>query len=425
MWSKRGFYLTTLIIALNAVLTWGGKVTIEGVNHVCQNNEGHMGRCTSKEKCRTNNAANDSNANSQDCPNGHGEPPYICCIFGSSIVFPDHEAGRTKTYNNSTPPTLAPKIDIHSKPLDTQSSGFQSRGILFPNEDGHFDIPTPSSSGVMTKMLTSNKKLDLFPKPSVCGPMALGDKIHGGVEAELGEFAWLVNLEYRTQDGSLEIGCGGNILNHRYIVTAGHCVKGLIEELLGPLVSLRVGDHNTQTDLDCDDLGCNAPYERFQIAERYVHEDYRETKKGRLFNDIALLKTDRPITYSFSVAPICLPEVMGPMDPLTTGVRLTVAGWGNNGTSEFTDEKFIVDVPYVESTECPFRVQESQLCAGGETGKDSCTGDSGGSLARRHKTSWVIEGIVSFGRKCGTEKPAIYTRVRNYISWILDKVTEP
>lgn len=101
--------------------------------------------------------------------------------------------------------------------------------------------------------------------------------------------------------------------------------------------SLRVGDHNTAMARDCDDLGCIDPYERFGVVERVVHEAYRQTKKGRIFNDIALLKTDRNIKYSFSVAPICLPNVLESLPPLVTGARLTVAGWGNNGTGKFND----------------------------------------------------------------------------------------
>lgn len=99
--------------------------------------------------------------------------------------------------------------------------------------------------------------------------------------------------------------------------------------------------------------------------------------------------------------------------------------WFSLVLAEYTDEKRIVDVPYVENHVCQFRVDPTQLCAGGETGKDSCTGDSGGSLARRAQGAWVMEGIVSYGRKCGSNKPAIYTRVRNFTTWILEHIQDP
>ncbi|XP_075148901.1 serine protease 7-like [Haematobia irritans] len=429
---KRGFYFAIFLLILGTELCWSQVMNITGVQYVCRNPDGRVGRCTSKEKCHHYAGCNQT-ASIWECPMGRGSPPYVCCIFGKNIIFPDDDsaddrrqpasrAGSDVIVNENSNSIENRTVDQTIKPM---ISGSKSRGILFPDENGNFLIPTPSSNVIMPKLLLPRNNLNLFPTPPICGPSLVGDKIHGGVEAMLGQFPWLVNLEYRNEEGYLEIGCSGNILNHRYVVTAAHCVKGLIEELLGHLESLRVGDHNTALDKDCDDTGCIDPYERFNIIERIVHERYRETKKGRLFNDIALLKTDRNITYSFSVAPICLPAVMGSMPSLTTGARLTVAGWGNNGTSEYTDEKRIVDVPYVENLQCAFRLQDSQICAGGETGKDSCTGDSGGSLARRNATAWVLEGIVSFGRECGTSKHAIYTRVRDFIPWILEKVVEP
>ena len=63
-------------------------------------------------------------------------------------------------------------------------------------------------------------------------------------------------------------------------------------------------------------------------------------------------------------------------------------------------------------------VAPEQLCAGGEYYKDSCTGDSGGGLVRLANNAWVVEGLVSYGRGCGLEKPGVYTRVRSYLPWI-------
>ena len=74
--------------------------------------------------------------------------------------------------------------------------------------------------------------------------------------------------------------------------------------------------------------------------------------------------------------------------------------------------------------------EESQICVGGEKGRDSCVGDSGSGLMTsdpvpgRGIGTWKLIGVVSFGpRICGTENvPGVYSRVRHYIKWILDKV---
>lgn len=75
------------------------------------------------------------------------------------------------------------------------------------------------------------------------------------------------------------------------------------------------------------------------------------------------------------------------------------------------------------------RIGNGQLCAGGERGKDSCRGDSGGPLMVSYTNSrgdgnWYAAGIVSFGpTPCGFENwPGIYTRVSNYMQWIVGKL---
>lgn len=64
-------------------------------------------------------------------------------------------------------------------------------------------------------------------------------------------------------------------------------------------------------------------------------------------------------------------------------------------------------------------IASTQICAGGIYARDSCDGDSGGPLMRKISNSWVLEGVVSFGNRCGLENwPGIYTRVSEYEQWI-------
>lgn len=91
-------------------------------------------------------------------------------------------------------------IDVADRSTASTSTT-SSRGILFPDENGNFNIPKVAPPGISNRWanewLQHEKKVKLFPRPPVCGPMLVGDKIHGGVEAQLGEFPWLANLEYR------------------------------------------------------------------------------------------------------------------------------------------------------------------------------------------------------------------------------------
>lgn len=46
-------------------------------------------------------------------------------------------------------------------------------------------------------------------------------------------------------------------------------------------------------------------------------------------------------------------------------------------------------------------------------------GDSGGPLQKLHKNGlYKIYGLTSFGQNCGSNAPAIYTRIAAYIEWI-------
>ena len=70
-------------------------------------------------------------------------------------------------------------------------------------------------------------------------------------------------------------------------------------------------------------------------------------------------------------------------------------------------------------------LRESQICAGGIKGQDSCRGDSGSGLyiqqsVEDQNTPRYLIGIVSFGSKdCGNGRPGVYTRVSSFIPWIV------
>ena len=73
---------------------------------------------------------------------------------------------------------------------------------------------------------------------------------------------------------------------------------------------------------------------------------------------------------------------------------------------------------------------DSQLCVGGEKGRDSCSGDSGSALMMVKEVpgsiaqNFTLLGVVSFGpSRCGTENvPGVYARVRYYINWIREHI---
>lgn len=69
-------------------------------------------------------------------------------------------------------------------------------------------------------------------------------------------------------------------------------------------------------------------------------------------------------------------------------------------------------------------LRDTQLCAGGVKGEDTCSGDSGGPFTKLDRSNNYLIGIVSFGpNKCGTAGvPGVYTNVAMYTDWIKKNV---
>lgn len=97
--------------------------------------------------------------------------------------------------------------------------------------------------------------------------------------------------------------------------------------------------------------------------------------------------------------------------------------------------KLKVVVPVVPLQQCrdlfnrvSRRIIAQQICAGGLAGRDSCRGDSGGSLMglTQDARNWIAVGVVSYGPSpCGTAGwPGVYTRVGAYVDWIQSKLKQ-
>lgn len=114
------------------------------------------------------------------------------------------------------------------------------------------------------------------------------------------------------------------------------------------------------------------------------------------------------------------------------GTNFTVAGWGETLTYYSSKRLKKVVVPFVSRRVCKklfYKKYETfipttNICAGGELGKDSCYGDSGGPLMRKIRNYWVLEGIISYGDtdECATEMPTVHAYVHKYSDWIKENV---
>merc|ERR1711964_545158 len=105
-------------------------------------------------------------------------------------------------------------------------------------------------------------------------------------------------------------GCGGTLINSRWVVTAGHCVHRY--ENSPRSFKVRVGDHdrNRQEGSEVE----------IQVERVFKHERYNSRN---LDYDIALFKLAKPAIFNKWVQPACLPSADVPVD-----TECYITGWG-------------------------------------------------------------------------------------------------
>lgn len=259
-----------------------------------------------------------------------------------------------------------------------------------------------------------------------CGIDTNGDRVYGGQFTDLDEFPWMALLGYQPRNSeALTYQCGGVLLNHRYVLTAAHCIIGEIEKKVGQLATVRLGEYNIQTDIDCLGGECADPVQEIAVQGGYPNPGYSDRNINRK-DDIGLVRLAKRVKYSYFVQPICLVDNSLRLD---VGSDVFVAGWGQTLSGKGSPVKLKLGMPIFSKSECFSKYKglgaeltNKQLCAGGIFAEDACRGDSGGPLMRKTPSGiWETVAVVSFGNGCGRDGwPGVYTSVASYLNWIQD-----
>ncbi|KAF5289869.1 hypothetical protein FQR65_LT02003 [Abscondita terminalis] len=278
-------------------------------------------------------------------------------------------------------------------------------------------------------------KSNLLPDADVCGSDP-SKRIVGGQLTLLRQFPWVALLEYQKPEGR-GFHCGGSLINNNYVITAAHCILRIPKTWR--LVSVRLGEHQLDKDPDCDDEDrpgfedcADSPID-VPVGSVSVHPEY--VNRVGSPNDIALIRLSRSVTYTQSIQPICMPTSKDFATTDFTGTSMVVTGFGRTETRGQSNIKLKVEVPIKPKSECVplykkngVTLIDTQFCAGGNKGEDSCTGDSGGPLMYLRQTeteyNWYLYGIVSFGPiQCGAKDfPGIYTNVNKFMPWVVSNM---
>ncbi|XP_055838596.1 phenoloxidase-activating factor 2-like [Episyrphus balteatus] len=299
--------------------------------------------------------------------------------------------------------------------------GFNLR-FNFPIRDSIHSCNNPLETCCDSNDMSDLLKLKPLPLKVKCGyryknGVELQNKELADNEAKFGEFPWMVSIFNKIIFSGKVFSiskCGGSLIAPNVVLTAAHCVN--VKQTKN--YSVRAGEWEPNSDSE------PYPHQERQVAGIIVHEKYNNRS---LQNDIALLFLETSFDEAPHINTICLP-------PAYTNFgmsRCIASGWGKTNFGTNIMKK--IDLPVVRKAKCQkhlrktrlgqsFKLHSSFMCAGGETGKDTCQGDSGSPLAcpmANNSDRYYQAGIVSWGIGCGEENvPGVYASIPKLRSWI-------
>lgn len=332
-----------------------------------------------------------------------GTVPIVCCVPETPVTPP-------------TPaPTFAPQVVVTSAPGSTKCPDYPPEAITARKTgEKAWDYCIDLASTVYP----CSKKGFLFNSPMVrsydCAHSST-PLIVGGSPATAGEFPHMALLGF--SNDPIQWDCGGTLISKDWIMTAAHCI---FKRDTGNVTHIRLGGGDSNSTLE--------PEFYYRVAEIVPHPGFIAPS---VYNDIALLKTDRSAIFSAMVRPACLHTGNSIND-----TRIIATGWGTTASRGVPSHSLLkVTLEKFSYAECstknpPSRrskdgVRDStQFCAGHHTEiKDACQGDSGGPLQIYNngavECTYLVMAVTSNGKVCGVPgQPAMYTRVSAFLPWI-------
>lgn len=249
---------------------------------------------------------------------------------------------------------------------------------------------------------------------SVCGekkiPESFTKKFKEARTANIQHWPWTAAVFHHVKGSPGIRSCGATLITARHLLTAATCVTYAGTAMN---ISVLLGQNDTETH--------DSKKQEIFIESLIMHEDF---EPPRFENDLAILKLERPVEYSESIGPVCLPYNLSTRNIDAKTAYIT--GWGQTTPGgEVSKNMQVLQVPIWNQNDCQDKYEntstiiKTMLCAGHpEGGTDACFGFSGSPLVLLEENKFSVVGILSFGRRCGAPFPVVYTRVTEYLDWI-------
>eukprot|EP00569_Conticribra_weissflogii_P008434 CAMPEP_0171360184 /NCGR_PEP_ID=MMETSP0879-20121228/1079_1 /TAXON_ID=67004 /ORGANISM="Thalassiosira weissflogii, Strain CCMP1336" /LENGTH=629 /DNA_ID=CAMNT_0011866477 /DNA_START=197 /DNA_END=2083 /DNA_ORIENTATION=- len=219
-------------------------------------------------------------------------------------------------------------------------------------------------------------------------------RIINGTPAPRDRYPYIVSLTYH---GSHL--CGASLLAPDVVLTAAHCA--------GYATSVEIGRH----DRGADDAAPPSSWQSVEVRYELPHPSYDDVTVD---NDVMLVKLVRAVENPSLATLNVDPSVPAAGD-------LTILGWGDtdpaDDVSVMAEELLYARVSYVTNEECEGtdgevepggdfssyrgRITDGMMCAMGESGEDTCQGDSGSPMVMEAADGGLEEGRAGGGGELG------------------------
>jgi secreted trypsin-like serine protease len=226
---------------------------------------------------------------------------------------------------------------------------------------------------------------------AVAAPAAAADPdrkplIVGGVVDESPDVGWIASLNERGR-----YACSGSLVAPSFVLTAAHCTAG-------------TRARHWTVRLDSKNRVVGGEFRRVRRILTFPRFSYRTA-----YGDMALLRLRRAVAVE--------PVRLVPHGTHWIGHSAYIAGWGQTSATNRRSPRWLnsASIPIRPDRVCQRAYSRRSfdgrvmLCAGNGL-PDTCSGDSGGPLARWLDGAWHLVGVTSFGGlRCNS--PSVYAWV--------------